>query len=272
MGTSSSPAAAQPESKPLLRTPRPAGWGVGGASALVSALILSFQEVILPKAWPRLLPPPSTLGWVCPLGGEEGHPTLSNPRGSQPRTEQDGGDAKPYKSCDLMWGCVPDLQPLPACLTQVITDVTSGEARGPQPVHSPSTQALTVLRPAPSRVGGGGLRTVHSPSDGGLGPPRAVGCSQMTDVLLAASPTSQSPLLLEAPRPLPRSRLRWALHGRWQPQCQGLGMPGWPLCGESIGQGSAAVLASSRWPGPAWMLPRVRALEVSAPSACLAGS
>ena len=111
--------------------------GVRGASALISAPLLSFQEVILPKAWPRhcSLPPPPTPGLGLPAAGKEGHPTLSNPRGSQPRTEQDGGNAKSYESRDLIQGLVPGISNLcPSLSGQFITDVTLEEREvGPHP-------------------------------------------------------------------------------------------------------------------------------------------
>ena len=103
------------------------GWS-GGSQRRLSPRLSPLR--LLPGSNPAqglaqtLLLPPLTLGWVCPLGGKEGHPTLSNPGGSQPRTERDGGKAKSYESCDLMRGCVPGISNPCPMSHQFITDVT----------------------------------------------------------------------------------------------------------------------------------------------------
>ena len=255
------------------------GWS-GGSQRRLSPRLSPLR--LLPGSNPAqglaqtLLLPPLTLGWVCPLGGKEGHPTLSNPGGSQPRTERDGGKAKSYESCDLMRGCVPGISNPCPMSHQFITDVTLEKREvGPHPsqtlsINAGADGADAWLRPG---VGGGWTRTVHSP-------PRTValassgrGRSQLTDVLLATSRTPWLPLPPKGPAgPFPLGA------GSSGPSMAGGGLTAKgsacraSLCGESRGQGSAAVLASLGGWDQRGRCPRVRAQEASAPLPCLTGS
>lgn len=153
-----------------------------------------------------------------------------------------------------------------------------GEVRGgpasllgtPWAGHSPSTQAVTARTPG-SVPGWAGVdpHGALTPLDGG---PGLLGPWLLPDDGCALG-RFPDPAVTTAPRGplLPRGRLRWALHGWQRPQCQGLGMPGWPLWREQRAGISSSPGLSER-PGSARMCPRVRAREASVPPPCLAGS
>ena len=174
-------------------------------------------------------------------------------------------------------GAVSLESPTPVPLShQFIADVTLEKREvGPHPsqtlsINTGADGADARLRP---RVGGGWTRMVHSP-------PRTValassgrGRSQLTDVLLATSRTPWSPLPPQGPAgPLPLGA------GSSGPSMAGGGLTAKGsacqagLCGESRGQGSAAVLASLGGRDQRGCCPRVRAQEASGPLPCLAGS